>query len=122
MGQPKTMTNRVGIISLIRKFSFSIQKSTFIMKKAKIMLMAITVIGIAGGALAFKATEGNTPLFSCDVVAQKCSVPAGQAIGFGTLFILGVATTTYDTLVGPDLTTQPCVEPTDCFTTLYSRL
>jgi hypothetical protein len=91
------------------------------MKRAKIMLMAIAVIGIAGGAAAFKAKNVNTQLFSCDVSAQKCSVPAGLALRFQTAFIPDVAITTYDTQVGPDLTAQPCLEPADCFTTLYNN-
>jgi hypothetical protein len=89
------------------------------MKKAKIMLMAIAVIGIAGSALAFRARNVNTRLFSCDAVAQKCSVPAGQGLGMQTTVIVGGATTTLSTLVGPDLSTQPCLVADECFTTLY---
>jgi hypothetical protein len=33
------------------------------MKKAKLFLTAVTVLAVVGGALAFKANKGTTPLY-----------------------------------------------------------
>jgi hypothetical protein len=46
------------------------------MKKAKFMLMAVAVLGIVGGALAFKSNRGLTlDRFTCDgATPAKCTI------------------------------------------------
>jgi hypothetical protein len=45
------------------------------MKKVKVMLTAIAVLAVVGGALAFKAnTFGGTRLFICDQDQQQCKI------------------------------------------------
>jgi hypothetical protein len=74
--------NRVGTISKT-KFSFLIKKAPFIMKKVKIMLTAITVFAVVGGALAFKAVKFNTSIFCTTQAAPgACTV---LTPGFSTL-------------------------------------
>jgi hypothetical protein len=55
--------NRVGNLSKL-KLSFLNVKSTFIMKKVKIMLMFIALFAIVGGALAFKANFDEVICFA----------------------------------------------------------
>ena len=69
------------------------------MKKAKIMLMAIAVFGVVGGALAFKAKSFQSHLFYSTGVNGLCTVPVNTtltttAAPFGT-----VQTTYYTTSV-----------------------
>lgn len=77
------------------------------MKRAKIMLMAIAILTIVGGALAFKATKGDATICYTDsTVSNICAVTDVNFDGFTP-----VKTTT-------DLTTvcdgQPlCDQPTD---------
>ena len=48
------------------------------MKKAKIMLMAIAIIAVVGGALAFKAKTFNLHVFySCPGATGFCTVAVG---------------------------------------------
>jgi len=42
------------------------------MKKAKIFLSALTVLAVAGSALAFKAKTGNIFARGCDIPSQLC--------------------------------------------------
>ncbi|WP_143774398.1 hypothetical protein [Niastella vici] len=44
------------------------------MKKVKIMLTAITVLAVVGGALAFKARLGNSHLYICDSIQNRCLI------------------------------------------------
>ena len=54
------------------------------MKKAKIMLMAIAVVGVVGGTLAFKTSKSfSTPIFYGTVVAGKSTCILKQ--GFTTI-------------------------------------
>jgi hypothetical protein len=56
------------------KFSFLILKSTrYFMKKAQIMLMAVAVLAIVGGTLAFRATKTLT-VGSCNIPAGLCNL------------------------------------------------
>jgi hypothetical protein len=54
---------RVGKICFSFKFSLLIYKGIFIMKKARILLTAVTVLGLVGGALAFKAAKISKVLY-----------------------------------------------------------
>lgn len=45
------------------------------MKKAKIILMAIAVIGVVSGALAIKAKKSNSIAYYLDPVANTCTIP-----------------------------------------------
>jgi hypothetical protein len=69
------------------------------MKKAKIMLMAIAVLAIVGGALAFKATQ-KFPYGVCDTVNGFCSLHQ-VSLNLTTVPSGGTITT-----VAPP--TQPC--------------
>jgi hypothetical protein len=62
VGKPKTTCKRVGRFYQ-PKFSFLIQKAPFIMKKVKVVLMAITMLTVVGGALAFKAQKFDSALW-----------------------------------------------------------
>ena len=47
------------------------------MKKAKMFLAAVAVIGVVGGAFAFKASKfGTATYFVCDPTALKCTKSA----------------------------------------------
>ena len=85
------------------------------MKKAKIMLMAIAVVGIAGGAFAFKAHKtGNLPVFSCDALnTRKCVLPAG-AVQATTIVNENPIVLT----ISPDQN-QACDVNDECPTTVY---
>jgi hypothetical protein len=82
------------------------------MKKAKFMLMGVAIIGIAGGALAFKAKNfGNTiPTFSvCDVspTPHICDLGEVDKVNYTTSFISGAATITVTaTTANPVCTTN----------------
>lgn len=79
------------------------------MKKAKIMLMAIAVLAVVGGALAFKATKfQKLPYGVCDLTAKVCSL---NTIGlFSTTTLIGGALTQ----VAPPA--QPCNANLPCTT------
>jgi hypothetical protein len=52
-----------------------IKKAPLIMKKVKIMLTAITVMAVVGGALAFKAVKFNSTIFCTTEAAQgACTI------------------------------------------------
>ena len=91
------------------------------MKKAKVTLMAIAVIGIAGGALAFKAKNfGNTvPTYSICDGSSKCSLGEVDEVGYTTTFsVTGTITVNATTDNG-----KTCSSNTDCqpLTTLYVK-
>jgi hypothetical protein len=72
------------------------------MKKAKIMLSAIAILAVVGGAFAFKAARVNHTFFSLDTNNGICSVP------FATTYTTVLPTTTVTsfysvstTVVGP---------------------
>ncbi len=63
------------------------------MKKAKIMLMAIAIVGVVGGALAFKTAKFTGKLFVCTT-----TVSGGSAVctgGFQTSIVGTTTLTTY---------------------------
>lgn len=66
------------------------------MKKAKIMLMAIAVIGVVGGALAFKAKKNLSRLYYFDPVGVTCTIPYTAA--FITTTVQGIGAYGYVTL------------------------
>jgi len=72
------------------------------MKKAKVMLMAIAIFGVVGGALAFKAHKFNGTL-KCGTTATSCPI------------------STYTTTAFPNGTTMYCTlltaPSTSCFLT-----
>jgi hypothetical protein len=57
------------------------------MKKAKIFLTALTVLTVAGGALAFKVKTQST-FYTCNLTLKKCVIPV---------------TTTFETTTTPDV-------------------
>lgn len=81
------------------------------------MLLAIAVIGIAGGALAFKAQKfGSFELYGCDTqVSHACDLDKGAISGTpatnGSLSVNG--------LQAPDGTIQ-CTTDADCGVVKYN--
>ena len=105
------------------------------MKKAKIMLMAIAVLGIVGGALAFKASSkfsisnlfcytanfAGLPTTTCRT-SFVTNVNNGQATIQGTIYATLTTTTNscvFKTTVGGVLTTYYCTIPLS--TPVYSN-
>lgn len=66
------------------------------MKKAKIMLMAIAIFGVIGGALAFKTAKFGGPVFLCTTTVLHgptiCTKP-----GYTTTNVGGTLSTVYAT-------------------------
>lgn len=81
------------------------------MKKAKIMLMAIAVLAVVGGALAFKATKfQRLPYGVCDLTRNVCSL-AITSLFSTTTAVVGILTN-----VAPP--TQTCSANKPCITRL----
>jgi hypothetical protein len=85
------------------------------MKKAKFMLMGVAFIGMAGGALAFKAKNfGNIiPTFSvCDLspTPHICDLGEVDAINYTTRAVIGVVTTTITATTANPV----CTKNADC--------
>ena len=72
------------------------------MRKAKIMLMAITTFGIAGGALAYKASKFFGATYYCltTVNNQKAWVQNYTTINVGDICTAGFTKITTQTLMG----------------------
>jgi hypothetical protein len=56
------------------KFSFLIQKAQIVMKKVKIMLTAVAILAVVGGALAFKAQKGIQVFYKLHDSDPTCSI------------------------------------------------
>jgi len=75
------------------------------MKKAKIMLTALTVLAVVGSTLAFKAYTPGFKFYSCDVANNQCHIQTPNAnftTGSG-VFVEGTVTA-----VNPAIENQPC--------------
>lgn len=83
------------------------------MKKAKFMLMAILVMGVVGGALAFKASKFTThTLYTCATTATTTSLICVTA-PYGTItgtIVAGITAHLYTTW-------QTSAVPVNCSTT-----
>ena len=62
------------------------------MKKVKVMLTALTVLAVVGGALAFKAKSENR-LYICDTSVDKCKLDPVHFYDFDPASIVPSATT-----------------------------
>jgi len=83
------------------------------MKKAKIMLSAIAVLGLVGGTLAFKAANnGSVDFFTCNTVPTP-NVCASVHVTNAQFTVSGSPIATYDQastsiVTGSDCTAQGC--------------
>jgi hypothetical protein len=88
------------------------------MKKAKIMLLAIAVVGIAGSALPFKASKfGSFELYGCTATLNgQCSKDLGAITGVvvpaGEHSISGATSSS----------TNACTSDAQCGTVVYTTL
>jgi hypothetical protein len=72
------------------------------MKKVKIMLSAIAIFAVVGGALAFKAKTNNT-FYKKNTVNGKCDIP-----------VLSQSTITTDEVNGIFFETMTLTQSSDC--------
>ena len=94
------------------------------MKKAKIMLSAIAVIALIGGALAFKAQKfQHLTYYTCNTLAipQTCAstTALGQLGSLTTAFDPSFITVTTAGGIDPAQSGQQC-SPSNCSTPIYA--
>jgi hypothetical protein len=88
------------------------------MKKAKIMLLAVAIVGIAGTAMAFKAHKfGNFQLVGC-------TSPVNGTCSKTPVTITGFVTSAGEQTIDGTLTssTKTCTSDHDCGVVVYTTL
>lgn len=75
------------------------------MKKVKIMLTAITVLAVVGGALAFKTKTAGFHLYKCNTTLNQCVAPNNKTF---TIDDVNGTSTPSATVTSTDPTTATC--------------
>jgi hypothetical protein len=84
-GVAENHNKRVGNLFNKKSLAFSNQKATKIMKKKKSVFMAIAILAVVSGALAFRPTFGSRVCFtSPDPVTNTCQTQAGADVTCAT--------------------------------------